>query len=47
MCKDAVYTVFVGEDKPLLNLVLILKMSRKDPVLAMVIMFTPEGWPES
>ena len=46
MCKDAVYTVFVGEDKPLLNSVLISKMSRKDPVLAKVIMFTLEGWPE-
>ena len=46
VCRDAVYTVFVGEDKPLLNSTLISKMTRTDPVLAKVMMFTLEGWPK-
>ena len=45
-CKDEIYTVFVGEDKPLLNSALISKMSRTDPILAKVILFTLEGWPK-
>ena len=46
VCRDAVYAVFVGEDKPLLNSTLISKMTRTDPVLAKVMMFTLEGWPK-
>ena len=46
VCVNSVYDVFVGEDKPLLNSVLISKLSRTDPVIAKVLLYTLEGWPE-
>ena len=44
--SSTVFSVYIGDDKPLLNSELISKLSRTDPVLSKVIHYVLEGWPE-
>ena len=43
---ESVFLVYIGDDKPLLNCVLIAKLSRTDLLVSRVIHYTLEGWPE-